>query len=322
MNITLLARDLLAGRATVSGFALTLASTLLFSALALVLAARIYDSERLVAPSPKQRTTVAPGAHSTSAGDALVLFALGFLLLYFVFLPIEQHHLKAGLLISEWGGLLGMVALYAHLSGQRFGSVVALARVPARSAIGAALVGLGAWAAVAIVSEWLLPVPASMLEQLRRSLVPTDGLRGLPATLFVVALSPAVCEEALFRGPILRGLRTRLGPTGAVLITGALFGLFHLDLYRLIPTTALGILLGMLALKSGSIVPAVIAHFCNNAVLVTLATLNIDQHLEHLSYRTTTLLVAASVGLTAIGLALVRGPQNSPETGFRRGDEM
>ena len=52
MNITLLARDLLVGRATWSGGLATIASTLLLSVAALAAAARIYDSERLVAPPP------------------------------------------------------------------------------------------------------------------------------------------------------------------------------------------------------------------------------------------------------------------------------
>lgn len=50
MNVTLLARDLLVGRATGTGILLTLASTLLLSAVALYAAAHIYDSERLWSP--------------------------------------------------------------------------------------------------------------------------------------------------------------------------------------------------------------------------------------------------------------------------------
>lgn len=306
MNVTLLARDLMLGRTGLPGTLATLASTLLFSALALALAARIYDSERLVAPAPARRLAGSPG-HGTNAGDALVLFALAFLMLYFVFLPIEKRHLVTGLLISEWVGLLGLVALYARMSGQRLASVLALTWPPPRVWLGAALIGCGAWAAVATLSEWLLPAPKAMLEELRKSLVPLDGSRGFFATLFLVALSPAICEEALFRGPILRGLRTRLGPGSAVLLQAALFGLFHLDVYRLIPSTLLGVLLGYLALQTGSIVPATIAHFCNNAVLVTLASFRLDQRMEHMSHRATTLLVMASLALTASGIALVGG---------------
>jgi len=90
-------------------------------------------------------------------------------------------------------------------------------------------------------------------------------------------------------------------------LTAVLFGLFHLDIYRLIPATLLGILLGYLAHESGSIVPSMLAHFCNNAILVTLARAGLDQRIETLSHRSLTLVVLASLAMTGTGVALVRG---------------
>ncbi len=306
MNVTLLARDLLVGRATWSGGLATIASTVLLSTVALAAAARIYDSERFVDPPPRRLREATGVAPATSAGDALVLFALAFLLLYFVFLPIEQHHLATGLLVAEWLGLFGLVLLYARISGQRFATTIGLHRPSPRAVLGAGLVGGSAWAAVAIFSEWLLPVPQHLLDELRRSLVPLDGSRGFLATLLLMAVSPAICEETLFRGPILRGLRTRASPAAAAVMTGVLFGLFHLDVYRLIPATILGTMLGVVALETGSILPAMLAHFCNNAILLALAKSRLDQRMEGLSHRALTLVVLASVAITAAGFALLR----------------
>jgi sodium transport system permease protein len=303
----------LVGRATWSGGLGTLASTLLLSAAALVAAARIYDSERLVAPTPRRQRAPGAAARTTNAGDALVLFALAFLLLYFVFLPIEQRHLAAGLLAAEWVGLFGLVWLFARASGQTFKNALVFSRPHPQAVLGAALAGCSAWAAVAIFSEWLVPVPKQMLEDLRKSLVPMDGSRGFVATLLLVAVSPAICEECLFRGPVLRGLRTRMGSVTTVVISAVLFGLFHLDVYRLVPTTILGVLLGFIALESRSIVPSMVAHFCNNALLITLAHLHLDQRMEALSHRALTLIAIASLALTAIGFMLVRGASRKTE---------
>ncbi len=313
MNVTLLARDLMVGRAQWTGGLATLLSTLVFAAAALAVAARIYDSERFMVPAPRRQAQPGSATRTTTAGDALTLFGLAFLLLYFVFLPIEQHHLAAGLLAAEWIGLLGLVFLFARVSGQGFAKVVGLTRPAGRALLGAALVGCGAWATVAVFSEWLVPVPKEMLEQLRRSLVPLDGSRGLIGTLLLVAVSPAICEEAVFRGPILRGLRTRLDAVAAAAITGLLFGLFHLDLYRLIPTAILGILLSWIALECGSVVPSMLAHFCNNAILITLARSRLDQRMESLGHRAITLIVLASLALVGGGLMLVRGARRKRE---------
>jgi membrane protease YdiL (CAAX protease family) len=313
MNMTLLARDLLVGRVTWTGLVGTLTSTVVLVTVALAAAARIYDSERLVMPAPRGARSEPTTGTFTSAGDALVLFALAFLLLYFVFMPIEQHHLAAGLVASEWIGLLGLVALYARLSRQRLTTVLGLHRPRVSALVGATLIGCGAWAGVALLSNWVLPVPPHLVDALRRSLVNFTGSGGYLGTLALMALSPAVCEEALFRGPILRGLHSRLSPVAAVVVTGLLFGLFHLDLYRLIPASLLGIMLGFIALESGSIVPAMVAHFCNNAILVTLARLGLDQRFEQLSHRETTLMLVASVLLTASGFALLRRTRASNE---------
>jgi membrane protease YdiL (CAAX protease family) len=94
--------------------------------------------------------------------------------------------------------------------------------------------------------------------------------------LFLMALTPAICEEALFRGPILRGLATRFSPAVAAIITGALFGLYHVDVWRLLPTALLGVVLSGIALASDSIVPSMLAHFTNNACIVFLARAHAD----------------------------------------------
>ena len=312
MNVTLLARDLLVGRATWSGGLAAIASTILLSAAALTAAARIYDSERLVVPPPRRALAGDGTAHTTSAGDALVLFALAFLLLYFVFLPIEQHHLATGLLAAEWLGLFGLVLLYARISNQGFAEVVGLSRPAPWAWLGAALVGCSAWAAVAVMSEWLVPVPKHLVEEMRKAIVPLDGGRGFAATLLLMAVSPAICEETLFRGPILKGLRTRAGPVAAAVITGVLFGLFHLDVYRILPAAVLGTLLGLIALEGGSILPAMLAHLCNNAILITLAHSRLDQEMENLSHRALTLIVFASVAGTAMGFVLLRKARQNP----------
>ena len=317
MNITLLARDLLVGRATWAGTLAALASTLLLSTVALFGAARVYDSERLVSPTPRRKRPEGGTTRTTNAGDAMVLFALAFLLLYFVFLPIEQRHLASGLLIAEWAGLFGLVWLFSRMSGQTFRSVLVFSRPRPQAVLGAVLCGCSAWAAVAIFSEWAMPVPKNMVDELRKALIPLDGSRSFLTTLFLVGATPAICEESLFRGPILRGLHARLGTTAAICTTAVLFGLFHMDVYRLIPATLLGILLGFITLESGSILPAMVAHFCNNSMLVTLASLRLDQRMETLGQGAIALIVITSIVLSATGFILIRGsrrrPQPSPE---------
>ena len=309
LNVTLLARELLLGHTPWSGALAALASTVTCGCAALAVAAHIYSSERFVDPGPRGRSldtgrTVGIPKPPT-AGQALFLYALAFVLLYFVWLPLQRRNLVLGLLVSEWGGLFGLVVLFALFTRQSLPEVLRIGRPPPRCLAGAALVGLSAWAAVAILSEWLGPVPKEVIEQLRRSLIPSDGSRGLLGTLALVALTPAICEEALFRGPILHGLRARVGPAAAVVLTGLLFGIFHLELSRILPIALLGVLLSLVALQSRSILPAMLAHFLNNASLVGLAYFRIDERVAEVGTKASVLIFLAATLLAGLGLLLV-----------------
>ncbi|MCH8495236.1 MAG: CPBP family intramembrane metalloprotease [Balneolales bacterium] len=91
-------------------------------------------------------------------------------------------------------------------------------------------------------------------------------------TLFHVAIVPAVCEELLFRGYVLRNFEKSMLPIVAIIVSGILFGIYHVRLTQLIPLSVLGMLLAWMTIRSGSIWPAVAAHFANNGFAVILAT--------------------------------------------------
>lgn len=88
--------------------------------------------------------------------------------------------------------------------------------------------------------------------------------------LFHIAVVPAICEEILFRGYVLRSFQKSWGYIAAIIVSGIIFGMYHLQLTHLLPLAAIGILLGYLTWVSESIIPAMAAHFLNNAASVIL----------------------------------------------------
>jgi len=92
-----------------------------------------------------------------------------------------------------------------------------------------------------------------------------------------------------------------------VAATAALFGFYHASFYRVLPTAALGVLLGLARLRSGSIWPAVTIHAVNNALVVLLVRSGREEPPEV----TTPLglaLLAGSVAALIVGMLLV-GPR-------------
>ncbi len=100
---------------------------------------------------------------------------------------------------------------------------------------------------------------------------------GLPATWWVLVLNllttavlPAICEETLHRGMLLRG-NSKMGIKKSVLISGFLFGLLHLNIEQFFYASIIGLFLGYLCWCCDSIYPCMIIHFMNNALSVFLS---------------------------------------------------
>ncbi|TWT98046.1 ABC-2 family transporter protein [Botrimarina colliarenosi] len=93
--------------------------------------------------------------------------------------------------------------------------------------------------------------------------------------LLLLAVLPAVCEEIAFRGVILAGLRKSLGDAGGVLMTAVFFGATHTVLQQSLAAAPVGALLGVIALRTGSLLPCVVFHAAYNS-LQLLTALNAE----------------------------------------------
>jgi membrane protease YdiL (CAAX protease family) len=119
----------------------------------------------------------------------------------------------------------------------------------------------------------VLPVPRHTLGGLERLVTAHTPLR-LVWLFILLALTPALCEEMVFRGVLLGGTRT-LETWRILVLNGVVFGAFHLSLdtvVRFLPTALLGILITWTVLRTASIWPGVLMHFLNNGSIVLLAS--------------------------------------------------
>lgn len=88
-----------------------------------------------------------------------------------------------------------------------------------------------------------------------------------------VAVTPAVCEEALFRGWLLGTLRRRLAPLPAIAVQAALFALFHMSPLSIVALAAVGVYLGYLFDRTGSLAASMVAHGLYNAAVIAATNL-------------------------------------------------
>ena len=91
-----------------------------------------------------------------------------------------------------------------------------------------------------------------------------------PAVL-VIALLPAVCEELACRGFILSGFRHLGHKWRAIVYTAVVFGLAHTIIQQSVMATLVGVVIGYMAVQSGSLLPGVAFHLVNNTLVVATA---------------------------------------------------
>lgn len=95
------------------------------------------------------------------------------------------------------------------------------------------------------------------------------GLSGMLFNLFMIAIIPAIGEEFLFRGVVLRLFKEWTKNVHlAVLISAILFSALHLQFYGFLPRLMLGILLGYMFVWSGSLWLPMLIHFINNGFAI------------------------------------------------------
>ncbi len=94
-----------------------------------------------------------------------------------------------------------------------------------------------------------------------------DELYEVVLQLLTVAIIPGIFEELLFRGVVLAKLRP-YGKTPAIIISALLFALMHQNSGQFLYAMVAGIVLGWVAVETGSLLCCMMIHFLNNALSV------------------------------------------------------
>lgn len=204
-------------------------------------------------------------AVSATAGLGIALGAVATLIAVGAVATAQGAPLHAALALGQVSMLAVAVAI-TRASGQPL-RALGIAGAPVRFLAAAVLIGVSAWYLNLALVQALIEVEPEDVRTLRRAVEQPS----LPVAMLAIAVIPAVCEEIVFRGALLRGLASRLPALLALGIGSAMFALYHLRPVQMLPTFTLGLVLGVLALRTGSVLPSVIAHALNNAAAIAVA---------------------------------------------------
>jgi ABC-2 type transport system permease protein/sodium transport system permease protein len=289
VNIVLLARDLLESAVNPVAAAVVVLTTALYSVAAVAVAARTFGAEAVLYAQEGGwgemfRRPPAPRPAASASGALLclaVMFPCSFVLNRLI---VELQGADAGTVLAAqaattfalFGLIPGATAWYSRV---RPGPGFRLRAPGVGACLAALLLGLSLWPlayelgqALRFAGIW--SVSKDVLDQVQAML---DRYRDMPVPFILVfgALT-AVMEELFFRGYLFSALLTASRPRTAIITSALLFGVFHLILggglavERLPVSASLGLVLGWMCWKSGSVLPGMLLHAVHNTFIVTL----------------------------------------------------
>ena len=91
------------------------------------------------------------------------------------------------------------------------------------------------------------------------------------AGILAIAIVGPILEELLFRGAITKALLQQYKPTQAILISAAIFGVFHINPAQILPAFLIGLLFAWIYYKTASLIPCILMHIFNNSLSVYMS---------------------------------------------------
>lgn len=219
----------------------------------------------------RDRQTAATPAQAYACG-AIILVALFFGKLAVTEMPEGIGGLTKMVLLPQIGMILAPTLLMATMLTKSLRKSLRL-RMPHWTSLPlAVLLGVTLHPMYVMLAEWIsYTYPIS--EQAAAAMQPfTKQITSAPwlMIIFLMALVPAICEELAFRGFIFGGLVREKGRLRAVAITALMFGVSHGVLQQSLAATMMGLMLGWIALRTGSVLPGILVHLTNNALSVSM----------------------------------------------------
>lgn len=277
-NVMLLSREVMMDQAILEDAFFVLFSTIVYALAAFVVAAKVFQTEEVILSQERgMPLTLNRGAfepHDTpTPGLAFGIFAVVMMLVMYFGSLAQAYNQHVGLVITEYGFVLAPTIAILWFARIRIRTALNLRGAAPLFWVGSLLAAFG-WIAInlqiGLATARVLPLPPELAETFAKLFEIGETVPGLILLVLLIGVTPAICEEAVFRGALLSGLRGRVSGWAVVVVIGILFGAFHLTIYRFVPTAATGIVLTYVAYRGNSIGLSALFHGVFNSTLVLL----------------------------------------------------
>ena len=218
----------------------------------------------------------------------VVLFAVGVLFLLFIGSYKQSNWGIPGLVLTEAGFLLISI-LYCVITKVKIKEVFSVKKISGKDFLGVLIMFAGGFLLnlAAIGTSMFILDLIGRRDAFSEITGLSDFLYGSKSTyifiMIIVAIIPAICEEAFMRGAVLSNFRSLKKDWMIVVIIGLFFGILHLSPLRFLNTACLGGVLAYIMVKKNNILLPMLLHFLNNFVSSLVGFLNLGQDTDYSS---------------------------------------
>jgi len=301
LNILMLSRDIMTGQSSLVPAFAAVFSTIIYACATLVVASRLFGAEAATSGSqetwsellgrPKKRQIL------PDIGELAIYLALLFPVFFVASNLGGMFELKGSWAMSANAVILFVLFMFLPLlySWYRRIDLVSTFRLSEGIGVGEPLwkraarwIGYVAGVAMLSAALWMVAIEAYLFfeswslasqisEETKKQLM-TDAL-AVPFWVVILtqAVAPAIAEEFFFRGFVLSAFRSKLSAFRSVLFTSLLFGLFHviagsvLSIEKFLPTIIVGLAIGYVAVRTGSLLPGILLHALHNGLVFSMS---------------------------------------------------
>lgn len=170
-----------------------------------------------------------------------------------------------GTLLNEILLLVLAVALTAAVRGD-FKQVFPIHKPKLSAVFGTILLWIGSFLAIMIITMIIAYFFPEEVIGVSQGLGMEFASLTFIISFVIVSISPAICEEAVFRGVVMHSFDNGKNKWIAIVVTGLIFGAFHGNIWRFVPTALLGIMLGYIVYETDNMIYGALFHAINNAM--------------------------------------------------------
>lgn len=275
VNIALLFKAVMINEYAMSHLFITIFSTLLLDVVAVWMTVKLFTTESVLFRSEDDGGSIKSVRQNKrnffNPYYGLVYFSIALIVMYYLGSYWQMKDLMAGLQKTQLLIIAMPVWIILRILKLKEKDILRLRAPKIKEALLIPFIAVPAAIVVAVLSQvinMVFPFPPKYIEAMSR-LFTMDA--SVLKVFIVMSVLPGFCEEYMFRGFIMRFFE-KYGSRMAVIISALLFAAFHLDPFRFLPVFLLGLLLGYLTIRSGSIVNSMLSHTINNGVALLIVT--------------------------------------------------